>query len=52
MVVADRAPARLGRPQVGVQRYLGYVRAVGSRGGGPYLSTDGVDGGPTETRHP
>lgn len=40
MVVADRAPARLGRPQVGVQRYLGYVRAVGSRGGAPtYLLT-------------
>jgi len=41
IVVADRAPARLGRPQVGVQRYRGYVRAVGSRGGAP-----------TETRHP
>lgn len=52
MVVADRAPARL-RPAASGGPTLPGVRACrGIPRGGPYLSTDGVDGGPTETRHP
>lgn len=47
-VVADRAPARLDRPQVGVQRYRGYVRAGGILRGAPtYLLTASTGALPT-----
>lgn len=52
MVVADRAPARLQPAASGGPTLPGVRACRGIPKGAPYLSTDGVDGGPTETRHP